>query len=40
MAAKKRAGVMRRGRWMPEAELKKMLDEIAPRFQAVPNSED
>jgi|SRR5262245_13320524 len=36
----KRAGVMTRGRWMPEAELKKMLDEIAPRFQSVPNSED
>jgi len=33
----KRAGVMARGRWMPEAELKKMLDEIAPRFQAVTN---
>ncbi len=33
----KRAGVMARGRWMPEAELKKMLDEIAPRFQAVSN---
>ena len=29
----KRAGVMVRGRWLPEAELKKMLDEIAPRFQ-------
>ena len=29
----KRAGVMVRGRWMPEAELKKMLDRIAPRFQ-------
>jgi imidazolonepropionase-like amidohydrolase len=30
----KRTGVMARGRWMPEAELKKMLDEIAPRFEA------
>jgi imidazolonepropionase-like amidohydrolase len=30
----KRAGVMARGRWMPEADLKKTLDEIAPRFQA------
>jgi hypothetical protein len=30
----KRAGVMARGRWMPEAELKKTLDDIAPRFQA------
>ncbi len=29
----KRAGVMVRGRWMPEAELKKRLDEIAPRFE-------
>lgn len=29
----KRAGVMVRGRWLPEAELKKMLDDIAPRFQ-------
>jgi imidazolonepropionase-like amidohydrolase len=29
----KRAGVMMRGKWMPEAELKKMLDEIAPRFE-------
>lgn len=29
----KRAGVMVRGKWMPDAELKKMLDEIAPRFQ-------
>ena len=29
----KRAGVMARGRWMPEAELRKRLDEIAPRFE-------
>jgi imidazolonepropionase-like amidohydrolase len=29
----KRAGVMVRGKWMPESELKKMLDRIAPRFQ-------
>lgn len=29
----KRAGVMVRGRWMPEAELRKTLDEIAPRFE-------
>jgi imidazolonepropionase-like amidohydrolase len=36
----KRAGVMVRGQWIPEAKLKKMLDEIAPRFQAVPNSEN
>jgi len=35
----KRAGVMARGRWMPEAELKKTLDEIAPRFQAVSGAE-
>lgn len=30
----RRVGVMVRGRWLPEAELQKMLDEIAPRFQA------
>jgi imidazolonepropionase-like amidohydrolase len=35
----KRAGVMARGRWMLEAELKKMLDEIAPRFQSAPSAE-
>jgi len=35
----KRAGVMARGRWMPEAELKKTLDEIAPRFQAASGAE-
>jgi imidazolonepropionase-like amidohydrolase len=35
----KRAGVMARGQWMPEAELKKTLDEIAPRFQAVSGAE-
>src|SRR5262245_58237529 len=35
----KRAGVMARGRWMPESELKKTLDEIAPRFQAVSGAE-
>jgi imidazolonepropionase-like amidohydrolase len=29
----KRAGVMARGRWMPEAGLKKTLDQIAPRFE-------
>ncbi len=29
----KRAGVMVRGKWLPETELKKMLNEIAPRFQ-------
>ncbi|MCI0491191.1 MAG: amidohydrolase family protein [Blastocatellia bacterium] len=29
----KRVGVMSRGRWMPEAELKKMLDQIAERFE-------
>ena len=29
----KRAGVMVRGKWMPESELKKRLDEIAPRFE-------
>jgi imidazolonepropionase-like amidohydrolase len=29
----KRVGVMVRGRWMSEAELKKALDEIAPKFQ-------
>jgi len=31
--------VMARGRWMPESELKKTLDEIAPRFQAVSGAE-
>jgi CubicO group peptidase (beta-lactamase class C family) len=31
----RRAGVMLRGRWLPEAELKKTLDEIAVRFQQV-----
>jgi hypothetical protein len=30
----RRTGVMTRVRWMPEAELGKMLDELAPRFQA------
>ena len=30
---------MARGRWMPESELKKTLDEIAPRFQAVSGGE-
>ena len=29
----KRAGVMARGKWMAEAELRKKLDEIAPRFE-------
>ncbi len=29
----KRAGVMLRGRWLPESELRKTLDEIAARFQ-------
>lgn len=29
----KRTGVMARGRWMPEAELRKTLDGIAARFQ-------
>jgi imidazolonepropionase-like amidohydrolase len=29
----KRAGVMLRGKWVPEAELKNMLDRIAERFQ-------
>lgn len=31
--AERRAGVMVRGRWLTEDELRKMLDEIAPRFQ-------
>jgi hypothetical protein len=30
---------MARGSWMPEAELKKTLDEIAPRFQAASGAE-
>lgn len=29
----RRAGVMLKGRWLTQAELDKMLDEIAPRFQ-------
>jgi imidazolonepropionase-like amidohydrolase len=29
----RRAGVMARGRWLSAAELQKMLDDIAPRFQ-------
>jgi cytosine/adenosine deaminase-related metal-dependent hydrolase len=29
----RRAGVMVRGKWLTEADLKKRLDEIAPRFQ-------
>lgn len=29
----RRVGVMARGRWMPESELKAMLDRVAPRFQ-------
>jgi imidazolonepropionase-like amidohydrolase len=29
----RRAGVMLRGRWFAQAELDKMLDEIAPRFR-------
>lgn len=36
--AERRVGVMVRGRWLPESELQKMLDEIAPRFQAAFNS--
>jgi imidazolonepropionase-like amidohydrolase len=28
----KRAGVMVRGRWLPQAECQKMLDKIAVRF--------
>jgi imidazolonepropionase-like amidohydrolase len=35
--AERRVGVMTRGRWLPEAELQKMLDQIAPRFQAAFN---
>ncbi len=33
----RRAGVMVRGRWLTESELQKMLDDIAPRFQAAFN---
>lgn len=33
----RRVGVMARGRWLPERELQKMLDDIAPRFQAAFN---
>jgi imidazolonepropionase-like amidohydrolase len=32
--AERRVGVMVRGRWLPEAELKQMLEAIAPRFQS------
>jgi imidazolonepropionase-like amidohydrolase/uncharacterized protein YdbL (DUF1318 family) len=32
----RRAGVMVRGRWLPEAELRAMLDRIAEKFQKVP----
>jgi imidazolonepropionase-like amidohydrolase len=32
--ARKRVGVMVRGRWLPESELRAMLDRAAPRFQA------
>jgi imidazolonepropionase-like amidohydrolase len=34
--AERRAGVMLRGRWLPEEELRGMLDRMAPRFRAVP----
>ena len=29
----RRAGVMSRGRWLPEAELRTMLDAVAVRFE-------
>jgi imidazolonepropionase-like amidohydrolase len=32
----KRTGVMTRGKWIPDAEFKKMLDEMAPRFKDAP----
>lgn len=32
----RRAGVMVRGRWLPQAELRKLLDDIADRFAAAP----
>lgn len=32
----RRAGVMVRGRWLPEPELRAMLDRIAEKFQKVP----
>jgi imidazolonepropionase-like amidohydrolase len=31
----RRAGVMSRGRWLPEAELRAMLDRVAEKFQKV-----
>jgi imidazolonepropionase-like amidohydrolase len=34
----RRAGVMARGRWLPQSELQQMLDRIAPRFQAAFNA--
>lgn len=33
--AERRAGVMLRGRWLPEEELRATLDRIAPRFRSV-----
>lgn len=32
----RRVGLMVRGRWFTEAQLHKLLDELAPRFQAAP----
>jgi hypothetical protein len=32
----RRAGVMVRGRWLPETELRAMLDRVAEKFQKVP----
>jgi hypothetical protein len=35
----KRAGVMARGRWLPQSELQQMLDRIAPQFQTALDAE-
>lgn len=35
----KRAGVMVRGRWMPQEELRQTLDRIAPKFQTALDAE-
>jgi imidazolonepropionase-like amidohydrolase len=35
----RRAGVMAQGRWLPESELRSMLDAIAARFQNVSEAE-
>ncbi|HEV3470855.1 MAG TPA: amidohydrolase family protein [Pyrinomonadaceae bacterium] len=36
----RRAGVMARGRWLPEAELRAMLDRAAEKFQKIPAAQE